>query len=86
MCSVVSEIFDLEIFSYSNNCLKFKRVKFSHREFKRAKICTRNIMYACMYVIICTRHLARVEDEYIIIIIVVAVSILNYFQAQGRSA
>ena len=30
--------------------------------------------------------LARVEDEYIIIIIVVAMSILNYFKAQGRSA
>ena len=30
--TVVWEIFVLEIFSYNNNCLKFKRVKFSHGE------------------------------------------------------
>ena len=86
--TVVWEIFDLEIFSYSNNCSKFKRVKFSHGKFKRAKFCTVEIscMHACTYI----RNYNNVRDTWkelrTSIIIVVAMSILNYFQAQGRSA
>ena len=84
--TVVWEILDLEIFSYNNNCSKFKRVKFSHRKFVRSEYLSR-VYAVCTYNYV-RNTIARVEEEYIIIIIVIHCCHVysKLFQAQGRSA